>query len=136
MALSPKQKLFCELYAGNGGNGRRAATEAGYKNPDVISAQNLKKLNIIDYLSSLTEDARSARIATAAERQQFWTSVLRAEEPSGKDQEGNDSFDMKDRLKASELLGRSQGQFVDKKEHTGANGKPLDFNVNVIFEDD
>ena len=29
---------------------------------------------------------------------------------------------VRDRLRASELLGRSQGNFVDRHEHTGKNG--------------
>ena len=32
---------------------------------------------------------------------------------------------MKDRLKASELLGRSQADFTDKKELTGKGGRPI-----------
>lgn len=115
MALSEKQRVFCEVYAGNGGNGTKAAEIAGYSKPAEQSYENLRKPHLIEYIEQLSEDARSRRIATATERQEFWTSVLRAEEPSGKDQEGNDTFDMKDRLKASELLGRSQMDFAEKR---------------------
>lgn len=44
-------------------------------------------------------------IATRLERQEFWTSVLRSEDES-----------MKDRLKAAELLGKSEGDFLERIE--------------------
>jgi len=35
------------------------------------------------------------------------------------------SLDMKARLRASELLGKSEGDFIDRKEITGKDGGPL-----------
>jgi hypothetical protein len=35
--------------------------------------------------------------------------------------------EMKDRLKAAELLGKSQADFTEKLEHTGADGQPISF---------
>jgi hypothetical protein len=49
------------------------------------------------------------RDGVVAERQQFWTAVLRGEE----------SAEMKDRLKASELLGKCQGDFIERVESSG-----------------
>tara|TARA_R110001606_G_C15354587_1_gene647876 strand:+ start:880 stop:1293 length:414 start_codon:yes stop_codon:yes gene_type:complete len=46
--LTPKQAKFVECYLANGFNGTQACIEAGYseKTADVISTQNLGKLNI------------------------------------------------------------------------------------------
>lgn len=49
------------------------------------------------------EDSR--RIANVRERQMFWTDMLR-----------NEDIQPKDRLKASELLGKSQGDFLERHE--------------------
>ena len=114
--LSLKQKVFCEEYAANGGNGTQAAITAGYKNPNVISAQNLIKLSIIDYIDSLTKDAANERIMTAQERQEFWSSVARGEVEAT----------MTERLRASELSGKGQGDFIERKD-INLNG---DVNVN------
>lgn len=46
--LTPKQAKFVECYLANGMNGTQACIEAGYseKTAEVISTQNLRKLNI------------------------------------------------------------------------------------------
>lgn len=106
-ALLPKQQAFVEHYAACG-NATEAARRAGYKKPNPQGAENLAKPNIQAAIAALTEKTASTRIANAKERQEFWTSVMRADE-------GYEA-DMKDRLKASELLGRAQLDFIDKVE--------------------
>jgi hypothetical protein len=59
-------------------------------------------------LERLRESTTSQAIATREERQSFWTAMMRGEEPG----------EPKDRLKASELLGRSQGDFIDRVDAT------------------
>ena len=115
--LTPRRKRFCEFYVANGGNGTAAAKEAGYKpdNAVAIAGENLTKPAIQRYIAELNEPGQNARIASAQERQEFWTSVVRGEEASRTDHEGLPELDMKDRLKASELLGRSQLDFVEKR---------------------
>jgi len=107
-ALSPKQQKFVEIYAACG-NATEAARQAGYRKPREQGAQNLSKLAIKIAVAALTERVASQRIATVEERQQFWTAVLRGEE----------SAEMKDRLKASELLGKCQGDFIERVESSG-----------------
>jgi len=118
--LSLKQKVFCEEYAANGGNGTQAAIKAGYKNPDIISAQNLRKLSIADYIESLTKDAANSRIMTAQERQEFWSSVARGEITTKfVDRDGTIHeipSAMNERLRASELSGKGQGDFIERKD--------------------
>lgn len=57
LKLTTKQETFCKLYVANGFNGRKAAIEAGYaeKNAVVIAAQNLRKLNVKQFIEKLTE---------------------------------------------------------------------------------
>ncbi len=114
--LSTKQKIFCELYAANGGNALQAARDAGYRQPHPTGYENMKKPAIVEYIKSLTKDDDEKRIANLQERQRFWTGVMRGEIATGKDSDGNEVFEMKDRLKASELMGRSQMDFVEKRQ--------------------
>jgi len=90
----------------------------------------LKKPHIIKALRERNLHGSSKRgiaILTREERQAFWTSVIIGEESHpaivGKDEQGNDIIEnippkMADRLKASELLGRSEADFTDKIEKT------------------
>ncbi len=120
--LTERQRRFCEAYSSNGGNGLDAARQAGYKRPDPQGAENLGKPSIKAAIEKLRLATTNAAIMTRQERQAFWTQVARS-----KDQ------DMKDRLKASELLGKSQGDFINRTEITGANGGPIVSEVRVRF---
>ena len=113
--LSEKQLKFCEVYAANGGNATAASRDAGYKQPNVQGAQNLAKLGIQEYIKELTEKIKSARVATARERQEFWTEVMRGKAETFTDDDGNVicGTKMADRIKASELLGKSQMDFIE-----------------------
>lgn len=103
--LTERQRKFCEAYAQNGGNALAAARAAGYKKPKYQGSENLEKPGIIDALEALRQATTSAAIATRYERQSFWSTVLR-----------NGAEETKDRLKASELLGRSQADFIERVE--------------------
>ena len=107
--LTPKQKAFCQSYAGNG-NATESARLAGYseKTAKEIGAENLTKPNIAEYIASLAAISENKRIATATERQEFWTSVMRG------DVEVNDK-----QLKAADSLGKAQGDFITKLEVSG-----------------
>lgn len=126
--LSPKQKAFVENYAACG-NATEAARKAGYRKPRSVGSENLTKPDIKAALTALTEKVASERIATAIERQEFWTAIMRGE-ISG------DIEMLKIRLKASELLGKAQGDFIERKEVTGADGAPLHMpDLYVTFVD-
>jgi phage terminase small subunit len=110
--LTPRQQAFVEYYAASG-NAGDAARKAGY-NPRY-ARENAPKLlqntKIQEELAALVKSKQSARIASVEERQQFWTSILRGEE--------NYEAEMKDRLKASELLGKCQGDFIERVQNSG-----------------
>jgi phage terminase small subunit len=122
--LTEKQRRFCEAYSSNGGNAVDAARTAGYGKPHPQGVQNLQKPTIASALEKLRASTTSAAIATREERQAMWTELMRSQE-----------IDIKDRLKASELLGKSQADFIERKEITGANGAPLQAEVRIKFVD-
>lgn len=123
-ALLPKQKAFVEHYAACG-NATEAARLAGYRKPHPQGAENLLKPTIQAALAALTEKTASDRIATIIERQEFWTGVMRGVDVYRKQEEQKEDgyipapiIEMKDRLKASEHLGKAQQDFIEKLEVT------------------
>ena len=106
--LTEKQRRFCEAFSANGGRAGPAAEEAGYGKPGPEGTRLLRNANVSIALERLRESTTSQAIATREERQSFWTAMMRGEEPG----------EPKDRLKASELLGRSQGDFIDRVDAT------------------
>lgn len=104
MKLTPKQRAFIEAY---NGNVTEAAIAAGYspKWAGTNGAKILKNTKIRKALEERVNKKINSIIADREERQAFWTEVMR------------DEFkDMKDRLKASELLARSEGDFLERIE--------------------
>lgn len=102
--LSPKQKKFVQSYMGNA---TEAAIAAGYskKTARFMGAENLTKPNIKKAIEQRETKETNKLIATREQRQEFWTKIMY-----------DDQADMKDRLKSSELLGRSQADFTEKLE--------------------
>lgn len=128
--LSPKQQAFVEHYAACG-NATEAARQAGYSagRARVIGGENLTKPAIQAALAELTAKVASERIADVVERQEYWTALMRGEKQ-------DDPEMLKIGLKASELLGKAQGDFIYRKEHTGKDGAPLQApDLQVIFVD-
>lgn len=112
MKLTERQQRFVDAYDGNG---TAAARAAGYSGNDATLAQvaheNLRKPEIMAAIESRNSGAKKARIATREERQSFWTKTMLDGE-----------VEMKDRLKASELLGKSEADFTEKVKHSGVLG--------------
>jgi phage terminase small subunit len=81
------------------------------------------------------------RIATREERQEFWTKVYKGEESqpivTGHREDGTAIVEdipqpMRDRLKASELLGKSEADFIERKRIEDADGKPLKWKIEIV----
>lgn len=121
MALRPKQKKFCDLYIQTL-NATKSAIEAGYskKTAHSIGNENLSKPEIIEYIKNHSKKENNSRIADINERKELLTSILRAME---------DGADMKDRLKAIELLGKMEGDFLDPSAN-----KSQDTVINIKFD--
>lgn len=118
--LTAKQRAWIDYYK-QGKTATEAARLAGYKpdNAKVIGAQNLTKLN--QYISDRDELLDRARVADMAEINAFWSDTMR-----------DDTADMKDRLKASELRARSIGAFIERREIVGAQT----ITVKLLDDDD
>lgn len=110
-ALTQKQQRFVEHYAASG-NALEAARQAGYRKPDPEGARLLGNARIQQAIRAFTKETDEKRIALAKERQEFWTAVMRGEYGEYHD------VPFRDRLKASELLGRAQGDFIDRVDGT------------------
>jgi len=119
-SFTVKQQRFIDFY---NGNATEAATEAGYskKTAPFIGAENLKKPQILEAIWNREKKRSSKKIADREERQGFWSSVFRGELTtkailgSGEDRKEVDvQPTWADRLRASELLGKSEADFTDK----------------------
>lgn len=125
MALNARQRAFVEAYCGNA---TEAAVAAGYsakyagRNADKL----LKNTKVQEALKEREDKRLASLIATREERQRFWTTLMRDEDRKEAD-----------RLKASELLAKSEGDFLERREITGADGSA--FNppvIEVVFNND
>lgn len=101
MNLTPKQKAFADYYIACG-NSTEAARKAGYKEEScrTIGCQNLTKRNISAYIAERMQAQNEARVASADEVLQFFSSVMRGEV---RDQFGLDAA-LSDRLNAGKEL--------------------------------
>nr|DAW35850.1 MAG TPA: Terminase small subunit [Caudoviricetes sp.] len=116
--MNVRQQKFCDYYL-QSGNATEAAKKAGYseKTARAIGAENLTKLDIQKYLAEHAQRASNARIADANEVLEFWSNTMR-----------NSELASKDRLKASELLGKVL--LIDGQENADR-----DIHVTLSVED-
>lgn len=119
MALTPKQKAFCDEYLANGYNGTQAALKVGYskKTAYSIAGENLKKPEIKAYIAEAKQKLYTNRIATAKELLETLTSIIRDEEVT-----------TNNRLKAIQLMGDHLAIFegVPEKDEKSALDKLCD----------
>ena len=113
VGLTPKQRAFVEAYQGNAS---QAAIEAGYsaKTAEWQGPQLLQKPHVREAIKKRQDIESRERIANRQERQAFWTKIM-----------FDPNENMKDRLRASELLGKSECDFTERHEVTGADGAAL-----------
>lgn len=118
--LTAKQRAWIDYYK-QGKTAAEAARLAGYRgnNSDVIGSQNVVKLS--KYIADRDELLDRARVADMAEINEFWSDTMR-----------DDTADIKDRLKASELRARSIGAFIERREIVGAQT----ITVKLLDDDD
>ena len=119
-SIRERERRFVEHFMASG-NATKAATQAGYSKNTAsqIGYRLLRKVQIQRAIAQRTHD--DPAIATREERQQFWTAVERGQGPYAK-------ASLKDRLRASELLGKTQADFVDRHELTSGDG-PIQIQV-------
>lgn len=112
--LNARQRRFVEGVASGMAAGR-AYEAAGYRATGDTADQAASRLlsRNVKVATALAEvQSATPEIADRAERQRWWTRVFR----------GHEDADMRARLKASELLAKAGGDFVEKREieHRGA----------------
>lgn len=104
MKLTEKQKRFIDYYIQTG-NASESCKLAGYNgnNLDVIGAKNLEKLK--DFIKPRIDTLDTTRALELEDIFIFWTNTIK-----------NETLKISDRLRASELLAKSQGAFIEKVE--------------------
>ncbi len=115
MKLTQRARKFGELYDGNA---TKTAKAAGFKGSDNVLAQTGRRMlrndQVLEIIKKREKKKTGPIIASREERQNFWTDVMK-----------NNEEDMGSRLKASELLGRSQADFIDNHRIGDPLGRPL-----------
>lgn len=145
--LNYRQRAFLTAYLSNGQDAPSAVIAAGYSEKGATQKGNSllntpavkeawaelsgelskKQFEVIDEL----KDQFSDKIASIYEIQEFWTKLVR----SNKDENG-DYIKLDARIRASELLAKNMGMFIDKIEHSGKDGVDLPcITLNFIKSD-
>jgi phage terminase small subunit len=110
-ALNPRQLAFVEHYLADP-NATKAARKAGYTGSDetlaTTGARMLRNAKVAELLAGRQAKASDERMTRAQKIQAFWEATM--EDPK---------TDPQHRLKASELLGKVEGLFVEKTKHEG-----------------
>lgn len=120
--LTEKQRRFVEAYTGEAnGNGAEAARLAGYAGDSntlkSVAAENLTKPDIAAAIQAALEPIRKAAILTRERRQELLSKFAEGTDPTAMDDGPDAPFvPVKDRIKAIEVLGKMQGDFVEKVE--------------------
>lgn len=102
--MNARHRAFAECYALTQ-NATKAAIEAGFS-PRTAHSQGhrlLKNAEIQALIQELQERASSERIADLDEIKEFWTRIMRSDEER-----------TLDKIKASELLAKVEGGFVER----------------------
>ena len=109
--LNAKQKIFCEEYSkhGNGTLAYKTAYPTTKKDETAKTAASrlLTNVNVKNYIQSLSKEIKNSRIMTITELREFWSEIAI-----------NSDNRLQERLKSSELLGKSMGAFLDRVEAT------------------
>jgi phage terminase small subunit len=136
-ALTEKERMFCELFAGDcAGNGTASCRKAGYagdaRTLAVTAYRLLRKPKIRAVLTAFQE--MDERVANRVERLRFLTRVMRGEEKEprvvGRDDDGAPIVEqtepiLRDRLVAQEALSKLAGEQVTKLAATNAQGEDV-----------
>lgn len=112
--LTPKQRRFVEAYSASL-NATEAAKVAGYSKKTAHS-QGPRLLENVEIARALKDREKKdirPHVANRERRQKFWTDAMLDEKAK-----------MADRLKASELLGKSEGDFLERHEIPGMTALP------------
>lgn len=112
VTVTERQKKFAEYYA-QCGNAAQSAIQAGYskKYANTNASKLLQNTTITEYIKQLTEDAQTARIMTACERQALLSDIA-------KDKQN----ELSDRIRAIDTLNKMTGEYTQKVSIDGDVG--------------
>ena len=121
--MNAKQSMFVTEYLTDL-NATQAAIRAGYSKRTAysIGQRLLKNVEVQNAIEQAMSERQSKLIASREQRQEFWTAIMRDE-----------SEDMKHRLRASELLAKSENDFT---EHIKAEVQVTDYDLSKLSEDE
>lgn len=131
--LSVRMQAFVDAYTGPAeGVGWRACEMAGYSGGrntlEVQASRLLKNARVVQAIREATAEVRSQVVADRAERQRLYTEFLRGEVEEevvvvvaegdfcSRAEKVKKRVDGRTRLKAAELLGKVQGDFIERIE--------------------
>lgn len=122
--MNQRQRAFCEAYLLSG-NAAEAAREAGYspRSARSIGQRLLTFDDVQEYLEQRNREISAANTAQMEEVRQFWTATMR---------DGN--MKPSNRLKASELLAKTYGAFLERLE-VGADLKTREIMAAMTEEE-
>jgi len=124
--LTERQRRFVDAYSRTG-NATGAARAAGYKHPHAQGPRLLANVGVADALRELADAERQAAVIDREQRQAWWSAIMRGEVegPEG------EPPTITERLRASELLGKAQGDFIARHEVHGSADP-----VRVVWENE
>jgi len=127
--LTNKQQKFCLEYLkdSNASRSYKEAYNCENMNNDTIrvkASQMLKKDNIRLTIESMRQETNNVEINTIKELKTFWLSVMN-------NKLDNEDMKISERLKASELLARSEGIFSETRRNEISNPKGTGFQLNI-----
>lgn len=135
--LTPKRQRFVEAYTGEAmGNATEAARIAGYAKPHPEGSRLLRIATVAEAVAKASRATQSAAIATREERQAMLTRIMRGDEPEVRYDAVGEPIEaqaaMRDRIKALELLGKMQGDFIERQQVEHSGGAVV---VKLSYED-
>lgn len=117
--LNIKQKRFADFFIQTG-NATDSYVKAGYVTEghaaEVNASRLLRNAEVIKYIEERNKELASKFIADIEETKRFWTQIMRDAEA-----------DIRDRLKASEYIAKTNGAFIDKRELYGQGISKIEF---------
>ena len=112
--LTGKQQIFVDCYDGDAKKAaKKAKLSYDYARRLVTKGHILKAIR-----NRIDNEIRPSMIASRQERQKFWSDIMKDKNQS-----------MRDRLRASELLGKSEMDFPNKTEISGVGGEPIPVSI-------
>ena len=102
-------------YKANGGNMKKAMIDAGYSE-NYADKNSRYLMGIVGQEIKATQDTiKNEKIKSVAQIQEWWTNIM-----------DDEDVDIRDKIKVSELLAKSQGGFIDKVEMNASVNNPLE----------